>query len=95
MKTTPIQARMLTILLVGLFVVCNASASKAQPTGRGLGISDKPIKALPSTAKRYAIVIGVDQYADTRITTLGGASNDAKALAKALIQYAGAFLASR
>lgn len=80
---------MLTILLVGLFVVFNTSASKAQPTGRGLSISDKPIKALPSTAKRYAIVIGVDQYADTQITTLGGASNDAKALAKALIQYAG------
>jgi len=34
-------------------------------------------------------VIGVDQYADTQITTLGGASNDAKALAKALSQYAG------
>jgi hypothetical protein len=44
---------------------------------------------LPATAKRYAIVIGVDQYADTQITTLGGASNDAKALAKALTQYAG------
>ena len=80
---------MLTIPLVGLFVVFSASASRGQPNGRGLGISDKPVRALPSTAKRYAIVIGVDQYADTQITTLGGASNDAKALAKALIQYAG------
>jgi len=34
-------------------------------------------------------VIGVDQYADTQITTLGGAGNDAKALARALVQYAG------
>jgi hypothetical protein len=54
-----------------------------------VGIANGPVKALPSTAKRYAIVIGVDQYADTQITTLGGASNDAKALAKALVQYAG------
>lgn len=65
------------------------------PTGvmaqrdRGLGLPDKQVKALPSSARRYAIVIGVDQYADTQITTLGGASNDAKTIANALIQYAG------
>jgi uncharacterized caspase-like protein len=47
------------------------------------------VKALPDAAKRYAIVIGVDQYADTQISTLGGASNDARALANALVQYAG------
>src|SRR5215216_1603933 len=79
----------LSILLVALFVAYNASTSKAQPKGRALGISNGPVKALPSAAKRYAIVIGVDQYADTQITTLGGASNDAKALAKALVEYAG------
>jgi len=67
----------------------NAIFTKAQPNSRGLAISDKAVKTLPSSAKRYAIVIGVDQYADTQITTLGGASNDAKALAKALVQYAG------
>ena len=79
----------LPVLLVALFVAFNASVSKGQPTGRGVGISNSSVKALPSTAKRYAIVIGVDAYADTQITTLGGASNDAKALAKALVQYAG------
>lgn len=77
------------ILLVALFVAFSPSASKGQPNQRGLGISNAPVKQLPSASKRYAIVIGVDQYADTQITTLGGASNDAKALANALIQYAG------
>jgi Caspase domain len=89
MKTKPGEAWILQILLVGLFVAFSANVSKAQPNGRGLGISNSPVKVLPSTSKRYAIVIGVDQYADTQITTLGGASNDASALAKALIQYGG------
>src|SRR5215211_8497504 len=89
MKTKPTEVRLLPLLLAALFVVFNAPASKAQPKGRGLAIANGPVKALPSTAKRYAIVIGVDQYADTQITTLGGASNDAKALAKALVDYAG------
>ncbi|HYH83922.1 MAG TPA: caspase family protein, partial [Pyrinomonadaceae bacterium] len=47
------------------------------------------LKALPAKGKRYALIIGVDKYADTQITTLGGASNDAKALAGALVAYAG------
>lgn len=56
---------------------------------RGLAVSGQQVRVLPRNAKRYAVVIGVDQYADTQITTLGGASNDAKSLANALIQYAG------
>lgn len=57
---------------------------------RGLKVQkSSDVKALPGSAKRYALIIGVDQYADTQITTLGGASNDAKTLANALIRYAG------
>lgn len=57
---------------------------------RGLGVqSSGAVKTLPGSAKRFAVVVGVDQYADTQITTLGGASNDAKTLANALIRYAG------
>lgn len=85
MKTNSI----LPVLLVALFVALSANVSTGQPSQRGVGISNSPVKVLPSASKRYAIVIGVDQYADTQITTLGGASNDAKALAKALVQYAG------
>ena len=62
----------------------------SQRTNRGIKIqSSDSIKTLPVKSLRYALVIGVDQYADTQITTLGGASNDAKTLANALIQYAG------
>jgi hypothetical protein len=43
----------------------------------------------PSKAKRFALIIGVDQYQDSQITRLDGASNDAKALASALTAYAG------
>jgi formylglycine-generating enzyme required for sulfatase activity len=49
----------------------------------------KPVAKLPVGAKRFALVIGVDQYADTQISTLGGATNDAKTLADALTRYAG------
>jgi hypothetical protein len=49
----------------------------------------EPVKQLPARPKRYALVIGVDKYQDTQITTLGGAANDARTLANALIQYAG------
>ncbi len=47
------------------------------------------VESWPNKAKRWALVIGVDKYADTQITTLGGSSNDAKAIADALIRYAG------
>lgn len=79
----------LIIPVVALLMALGANGAKAQPSGRGLGISNSSVKVLPSAAKRYAIVIGVDQYTDTQVTTLGGASNDAKALADALVQYAG------
>src|SRR5215204_1381813 len=88
MKTKSRDARLLPILLVVLFAF-SVNTAKGQPNARGVGVSKSSVKTLPSTAKRYAIVIGVDEYADTQITTLGGASNDARALANALVQYAG------
>ncbi|MBA2703906.1 MAG: caspase family protein [Blastocatellia bacterium] len=87
-----VPATKLQIVLAALFVALvglTATHTRAQPVDRGVGISNTQVKALPANAKRYALVIGVDQYADTQITTLGGASNDAKTLANALIHYAG------
>jgi caspase domain-containing protein len=89
MEALPQRLILLASLTVVVFSGLPVVDSRPQQNSRGLAISDKPVKALPSSSKRYAIVIGVDQYADTQITTLGGASNDARALAKALVQYAG------
>lgn len=76
----------LLLILIGLI----PTQVRSQKDGRAIGVpSSQSVKVLPLSAKRYALVIGVDQYADTQITTLGGASNDAKTLANALIQYAG------
>jgi hypothetical protein len=73
------------LLVLSLFILPVRAQNE-----RGVGLKPpETVRQLPTKAKRYAIVIGVDQYADTQITTLGGAVNDAKTLANALVQYAG------
>ncbi len=47
------------------------------------------IKQLPERAKRWALIVGVDDYESSEINDLGGAANDAKALKDALVRYAG------
>jgi Caspase domain len=56
---------------------------------RELRVSEGTVNAWPRKAKRFALVIGVDEYQDTQISKLDGASNDAKSLANALIEYGG------
>lgn len=58
---------------------------KAQDATRALGL----VQTLPGKAKRYALIIGVDQYNDPQVTGLAAASNDARLLADALVRYAG------
>jgi Flp pilus assembly protein TadD len=53
------------------------------------GIRIRRVKELPAKAKRFALVIGIDQYNDTQINRLDGAANDAKAIAEALVEYSG------
>jgi uncharacterized caspase-like protein len=48
-----------------------------------------PVASLPAISKRWALIVGVDQYEDKQITPLYAASNDATALADAFIRYAG------
>jgi Caspase domain len=90
---TPLTLMAKAQLVSALLVIVVSSVGMqvgSQRTNRGIKIqSSDSIKTLPVKSLRYALVIGVDQYADTQITTLGGASNDAKTLANALIQYAG------
>ncbi|HEX8069562.1 MAG TPA: caspase family protein [Pyrinomonadaceae bacterium] len=58
-----------------------AAQTQPQPPG---GVAE-----LPNKAKRWALVIGVDQYRDAQIGRLNGAANDARTLADALVRYAG------
>ena len=58
------------------------------PDPRGLTI--KPhINQLPVTNKRFALIIGIDEYSDPQINRLQGAQRDAHTLADALVRYAG------
>jgi hypothetical protein len=49
----------------------------------------EPLKTLPSKGKRWALVVGVDKYADPQVSPLRGAANDARILAETLVRYAG------
>lgn len=73
-------------------VLCLAAVVLPLPFSSGASGRQKEagsLKNLPAKAKRFALVVGVDKYADTQISTLGGASNDARALARALVEHAG------
>src|SRR5215204_1946612 len=84
----PIMGKSHLIPAVLFFILIGLIPDQGLSQKNERSIKLEPVKVLPVHAKRYALVIGVDQYADTQITTLGGASNDAKTLANALIQYA-------
>jgi len=75
--------------VVLLVIVSCGGAAQTEPAKSRQLQQLGPAPSWPSKQKRWALVIGVDQYADTQITTLGGAANDAKALAGALVRYAG------
>ncbi|MDX6404851.1 MAG: hypothetical protein QOH70_2306 [Blastocatellia bacterium] len=60
----------------------SSSASAPVPQGN-------QINALPVSAKRWALVIGVDKYTDPQISPLKGSDNDARLIANALVRYAG------
>jgi hypothetical protein len=80
----------LAALLIFFFALApSMSRAQSQDDGRGMVLRPGTVRALPSNGKRFALVIGVDQYADTQLTTLGGSANDARSLAGALVQYGG------
>ncbi len=74
--TTPILA---ALLLCGIV--------SAQPVSRDLTF--KPQGSLPPEAKRWALVVGVNDYADAQISPLRGAANDAAEFAGAITRFAG------
>ena len=84
-----IVALTLMVAAAALLVWSPGRASRAQqPSGRQLQ-RGAPVKEWPGKAKRWALVIGVDDYSESQITKLSGATNDARTLAEALTRYAG------
>ena len=86
----------LTAIVVGAACALTVAAQTAAPSatpridgGKGMTLDASGGQGWPGVAKRYALIVGVDKYDDTQITTLGGAANDARALKDALVRYAG------
>jgi formylglycine-generating enzyme required for sulfatase activity len=77
----------LLLLPFGTLPTLRAVAQDDQPD-RGQRV--KPtVSVWPAKAKRWALIIGVDQYRDSQISPLKGAANDARTLADALVKFAG------
>ncbi len=79
----------LLISLLGLSFQTFAQQPDIQNNKNERGLGLPTVSEWPTSAKRYALVIGVEQYQDKQITPLTAAANDAKLLAGALVQYAG------
>lgn len=73
------------------FVSCFSATLLSQAPGqRELQIKPPPtITRLPAANKRFALIIGIDEYNDPQINRLHGAQRDAQTLAEALVRYAG------
>lgn len=73
-----------------LNVASRLPTAKGQTAKRDIRVqSSDTVSRWPASAKRFALIIGVDEYESAQINRLEGASNDAKTIAEALSQYAG------
>ncbi|HWS85360.1 MAG TPA: caspase family protein [Pyrinomonadaceae bacterium] len=91
-RTSAFVALALAYALLPLSFPARAAGQDARPAAPQKGVKlgrAGDISELPSGAKRWALVIGVDDYKDGQIGSLRGAANDARALADALRRYAG------
>jgi Flp pilus assembly protein TadD len=81
------------LCIIGALTLCfalSAPSHRAQTDNqRGVTVNTSGLRNLPLSAKRFALIIGVDQYDDTQINRLEGAANDAKALSDALNRFCG------
>ena len=81
---------LLTLVTLATFDIPRSSSfAQTQTQSRQLGRQIDPVKTWPIKAKRWALIIGVDQYRDGQINALKGSVNDAHNLANALVSYAG------
>lgn len=82
MSSVKILRRSVLLAAIVLIIVPSVHAAS-----RDIGVGD--VRALPAAAKRWALVVGVNDYHDSQITSLDGAANDARALAGALVDHSG------
>lgn len=71
---------LITIFTLNITFIVQLPVS-AQTNQNGKGMEVKLISNLPSKDKRWALIIGVDEYQDDNISDLRGAANDTKYLA--------------
>jgi len=64
-------------------------AQTQAPTTASTTSPANQVNSFPVSAKRWALVIGVDKYQDPQISPLKGSDNDARLIADALVRYAG------
>ncbi|HMV99552.1 MAG TPA: SUMF1/EgtB/PvdO family nonheme iron enzyme [Acidobacteriota bacterium] len=81
---TPVQSPKTKSLSTRRPAACHTS----QVTPRGLQ-SVPAVTTLPTTGKRFALIIGVDSYTDAQINPLQGAGKDAQLLADTLVDVSG------
>ena len=88
---SPISVFCLAVIVALIVTEKRLATSVAQTTApsRQLDRQTTVVKVWPSKNKRWALIIGVDQYRDAQINALRGSVNDAHALADALVSYAG------
>lgn len=73
-----------------VYTVASTLVAETQTDKRGLQVKQaEMVGKWPSATKRFALTIGVDEYDDPQVGRLDGASNDARALAEALVRFAG------
>lgn len=97
MKNRPSQVTSYAFLMCLIVSFILSSPSRAarpltskQTDDRGLRLhSGGSVSKWPSSTKRWALIIGVDNYDDKHIRELSGAANDARALARVLEKNAG------
>jgi len=78
-----------TLSIFGNMVVIERTIAQTPSPDRQLERATNTVKVWPARTKRWALIVGVDQYRDGQINSLSGSVNDAQALANALITYAG------
>jgi len=80
-----------SIAFLAAFVLVTLVAGKAQTSSNDAQPRDVVVKpdTLPPVDARWALVIGVDEYADPQVSSLAGAANDAAEFSGAIQRFAG------